>query len=120
MCQARELACAKARGTTAEPSRTRPAVRASVRNPIQVMSTPRTAMSRRHGKLPFPLQNRLDSPRLKPERHRSPSLEKRDRGMLRTLMLFLCLGAAPLVAQVPQPAAVRTVGTGSEAWVLLS
>jgi pimeloyl-ACP methyl ester carboxylesterase len=40
--------------------------------------------------------------------------------MLRILTLSFGLAASPLAAQVSQPAAVRSVGSGSEAWVLLS
>ena len=40
--------------------------------------------------------------------------------MLRILALSFGLATAPLAAQVSQPAPVRSVGSGSEAWVLLS
>ena len=40
--------------------------------------------------------------------------------MLQTLALSLLLFAAPVAAQVASPPAVRSTGSGSEAWVLLS
>ncbi|MEO7521889.1 MAG: alpha/beta hydrolase [Gemmatimonas sp.] len=40
--------------------------------------------------------------------------------MLQTLAFAFLLSAAPLAAQVAQPVAVRSTGSGSETWVLLS